>query len=479
MRSIILASIALSLATVSSAKITLPHVIGSNMVVQHSSDINLWGMADPDTKVTIKTSWNGKKTETRSDKDGNWKTTVTTPPASFEPLSITISDGEPLVLDNILSGDVWVCSGQSNMEMPLKGFTTQPVEGSLNHIMTAGKKADKLRFFTVERKRSYNDDQKDCGGEWQVASPQSAANFSAIGYFFGNSLSEAIDVPIGLIATDWGGTKIEAWMPLDALKECVSEKQYQEKQGNHWCKPSELYCGMIAPIRDFKAKGFIWYQGESNKEDIDHYDKMQAKMVERWRSDWGDKNNEMPFLYVMIAPYIYEGGVRDIAYPLFVEAQVRALDIIPNSGMATTTDVGEERLIHPSKKEPIGQRLAALALAKTYGMKGFEPNTARVVSHRVEKGKMILTMDNVNDGMDPWARTPIVGFEIAGEDKLFHPAKAWVRDNPRNEIQVWNDEVKNPVAVRYAFRNFVPANLTNTYGIPVAPFRTDNWNDVK
>ena len=458
--------------------IELPHIIGSNMVVQQNSDFKLWGKASPNTKVTLSASWDKNKVSTKSDAEGNWTLSVRTPPASFTPLSITISDGEPLTLDNLLSGDVWICAGQSNMEMPLSGFTSQPVDDSLDHIMKASQKRDNLRFFTVDRVRSYDDEKVDCGGEWLVCSPQSAAEFSAVGYFFGNNIAEATDIPIGLIAADFGDTRVEAWMPLDALREATDEKGFEEKHSNHWCKPSEMYCGIIAPIRDFKAKGFIWYQGESNRKDYHDYAKLLAKLVERWRKDWGDTDGSMPFYYVQIAPFIYDGS-REISCPLFVEAQEQALDLIPNSGMATTTDLGEEYMIHPSRKSEVGQRLAALALLQTYNMGGFEAKAPRLNSFRVEDGKIILKMDNADKGVGPWSHGPIVGFEIAGEDRVFHPARAHTSDNPKGEVRVWSDEVKNPVAVRYAFRNFIKGNLQNTFGIPAAPFRTDNWNDVK
>ncbi len=478
-RIFIVMAVALSMAITSFAKVIMPNVLGNNMVIQHSAEVNLWGTANPESKVTIKVSWDKRKITTRCDVEGRWAAAIHTPAASYEPLSVSISDGdEPVVLKNILAGDVWICAGQSNMEMPMHGNNSQAIEGALDHILNGASKADKLRLFTVGRTRSYDNEFENCEGEWECASSESVSDFSAVGYFFGNAISNATDIPIGLIAADWGDTKVEAWMPLDALKQCVSKDQYDAKHSNHWCKPSEMYCGMIAPIRNFRAKGFIWYQGESNLKDIDHYDVMLAQLVARWRSDWGDNDNSMPFYFVQIAPFIYSGS-RDISYPLFVEAQLRAADIIPNSGMATTTDIGEEYSIHPAKKREVGQRLAALALSQTYGKGGFEPVGPRLKSYEIKDGKVVLTMSNAERGMNPWTLEPLMGFEIAGPDKVFRPAKAWTSDKPKEVITVWSDEVKEPVAVRYAFRNFIPANLTNTYGIPSAPFRTDNWNDVK
>lgn len=462
-----------------SATIVLPKILGSNMVLQQNSEVNLWGTAKPNAKVKVTASWNSDKVQTVSDENGRWAVKVQTPAASFNPQSVVISDGEKLTLDNILIGDVWICSGQSNMEMPVKGYNSQPVENSMNYILTAKEEEGRIRMFKVGWARSYDEDQDDCiSGEWESASSESIANLSAVAYFFAHHLTRALNMPIGVITPYWGGTRIESWMPLSALKECVTAEQYEQKQTVHFIKPSELYCAMIAPIRNFTAKGFLWYQGESNLGDIDHYDTMMARMVQQWRSDWGDKDNNMPFYYVQIAPYVY-GGSQDIAYPLFVESQVRALKKIPNSGMAATTDIGEEYCIHPAKKFEVGQRLAGLALSQTYGLKGFETRTPLLESYEIKDGKVILSFSNADKGLNPWFQTPIAGFEIAGADKVFHPAKAWTSDNPRDKVTVWSDEVKEPVAVRYAFRNFIPCNLCNTFGIPVVPFRTDNWNDVK
>ena len=256
-----------------SATIVLPKVLGSNMVLQQQSEVNLWGKAEPNKKVTVEVSWSDAKILTRSDAEGRWAVKVATPEASFTPQSITIGDGESLTLDNILIGEVWVCSGQSNMEMPVKGFHCQPVEKSIDYILSGAEQADNIRMFTVPRARSYGEDREDCeGGEWFCASPQSVADMSAVSYFFAYALTHAEGIPVGVITTNWGGTRVESWMPLDALKDCVSAERYEQKINMGGIRPSELYCAMIAPIRNFTARGFLWYQGEANLGDIDHYD---------------------------------------------------------------------------------------------------------------------------------------------------------------------------------------------------------------
>lgn len=476
MKRLLLAIIAVGFALSASAKIELPHILGSHMVLQQNAMVNLWGKATPNSKVNITVSWAPlRRVQTTADKDGNWSAKIDTPAATFEPQTVKISDGETLTLTDILIGDVWITSGQSNMEMVVKGFGRQPVENSLNYILAGGKEANRIRMFTVKRDRSF-EEKSDCEGEWSRASSESVANMSATSYFFALNLVNAIDIPIGIVTANWGGTRIESWMPQAALEDILTPEQIAKKKEASSVKPTELYCAMIAPIRNFTAKGFLWYQGCSNLDDNDHYDTMMARMAEQWRKDWGDSKNEMPFYYVMITPYSY-GDSNAISYPLFVENQARALEKIPNSGMAATTDIGEETCIHPSKKFEVGQRLAALALAKTYGQLGFEADAPQMAAYSIKDGKAVITISNSENGLSPWYGEAVVGFEIAGADKVFHKAQATI--SAQKEVTVWSDKVAQPVAVRYSFRNFAPGNLKNMFGIPVIPFRTDNWNDVK
>ena len=476
MKRLILTLVAACFALAASAKIELPSILCDNMVLQQNAMVTLWGKATPNAKVNITVSWAPlRRVQVVADKGGNWSAQVDTPAATFEPQTVKISDGETLTLRNVLIGDVWVCSGQSNMEMPVKGFDRQPVENSLDYILAGNKYANRIRMFSVKRARSF-EEQAECEGQWQVAAPESVANMSATAYFFALNVVNTIDIPIGIINTSWGGTRIESWMPQAALEDILSKEQIEKKKSQHDIKPTELYCAMIAPLRQFAAKGFLWYQGCSNLSDNDHYDTMMARMVQQWRSDWGDKSNAMPFYYVMIAPYIYQAS-DDTAYPLFVENQTRALSKIPNSGMAATTDIGEEKCIHPAQKFEVGQRLAALALKQTYGQLGYEPKAPQMAAYSIKDGKAVITMTNCENGLTPLYGEEVCGFEIAGADKVFHKAQATL--SATSQVTVWSDEVKQPVAVRYSFRNFAPGNLKNVYGIPAVPFRTDTWNDVK
>lgn len=476
MKKLILAVVAVLLSWGASAAIVLPKVLGSNMVLQQNSEVNLWGKADANKKVTIIVSWQKGKIQTVADGDGKWAVKVATPAASWDKHTITISDGEAVTLENILIGDVWVTSGQSNMEMPVKGWNGQPVENANEYIYSAAKYADKIRLFTVQKARSYNADKEDCdGGEWQKASPASVANMSAVGYLFAYNLIESVNIPLGIITSNWGGTRIESWMPMSALKDILTDEQIQAKHNAHSIKPTELYCAMIAPIRNFTARGFLWYQGCSNLHDESHYDVMMARMVKQWREDWGDKDNSMPFYYAMIAPHSY-GNSRGFDYPEFVECQLRALEQIPNSAMAGNTDAADEFCIHPAKKNEIAQRMAAFALRDVYGQGGVDVIAPTYASHRVDGSNIFVKFNNTGAGLCPGSGKPIAGFEIAGADKVFHAAEARLEGG---EVKVWSNEVKEPVAVRYAFRNYIPCNFMNIMGQPVVPFRTDNWNDAK
>ena len=486
MKRLVLLLLAIGVCCSVSAKIVLPRVLGSNMVLQQNTEVELWGKAEAGKRVTVEVSWLKSKLRTEADPNGDWSVKVQTPKGSFEKYSITFSDGEEVRLENVMVGDVWVCAGQSNMEMKMSGFDSQPVENSLSYIMNAGQMADHIRMFEVMNHRSYMKPMWDCvGGDWLVASSETVSWISATAYFFAYNLAKQLPYPIGFIAADWGGSRVESWMPMSALEDILTKEQIEHKHTLHNIKPTDLYCGMIAPINRFKARGFIWYQGEANlgyqsldyQGDIDHYDIMLKRMVEQWREDWGDRENQMPFYYVMIAPFYYCNSFEDTTLPLFIECQQRALDIIPNSGMAATTDLGEATCIHPAKKFEVGERLAALALAQTYGLKGYQPNAPMYVSHEVKDGKMMVKMKNAPYGLTPRYGAEVTGFEVAGADRVFHKAQATINGEV---VTVWSEEVKEPVALRYCFHN-VPdgGNLKNMYGIPAMPFRTDRWNDIK
>ena len=474
MKKILFLSLSLLTAAGMSAKVTLPSVLGSNMVLQQQCNANLWGKAAPSKKVTVTTSWDNRKYTVQA-ADSTWKTAVATP-AAGGPYSIRISDGEAIVLDNVMIGEVWICSGQSNMQMPVTGFPGQPVVGS-NEAILNGTNSD-IRMFVVRREvsdRPLDDCNTDTG--WQEATTESVAGFTAVGYFFGLNLYKVLGIPIGLIETDWGVTRIETWMDMETAQKV--EQNQVEKDKNHQApnKTAQLYNAMIHPLVNYTAQGFIWYQGESNIHtgNAHLYSQYMQQLVSLWRNEWG--NQQMPFYYVQIAPFVYEGDDKT-SVPLIVEQQLAAMDKIPYSGMASTTDIGSGPCIHPSQKIPVGERLALLALSKTYGKKGLICESPRFESVRFEDGKAIVRF-KTEGTLGPDYSGRIKGFEIAGADKIFVPARAeYIVGQP--EIAVSSTIVENPVAVRYAFRN-VPDQTTlyNTGGLPAFPFRTDDWNDAQ
>lgn len=479
---LLLIAVLIGAATISRAEVKLPAVLGDNMVLQRDSQVNLWGWAKPRKVVKIKTSWNRKRYRVRADADGKWLVKVVTTGAGG-PYSITFSDGKKTRLENILLGEVWICSGQSNMEMPVQGFLGQPCLHATETMRQARLYPD-IRLFTVARD-STDTPRDDCKGEWLLSDPKSVGAFSAVGYYFGRCLNQYLGVPIGLITTNWGGTNIEAWMSPESNAKLGVDEEYTKKNWDEYYFPcSVLYNGMVVPIVNYTAKGFIWYQGESNRGNYKEYADMQAEMIRQWREVWGDEN--MPFYITQIAPYRYSGAEKRRS-ALLVENQIKATKMVPNCAMASTTDVGTYSLIHEPDKLSVGERLAWLALSRDYGIEGVPAEAPTYKSMEIKEGKAVISFNNLcepNDQSDPrsfnWLDDQgqvvrsVKGFEIAGADKKFRPAKArilWMD----NQVEVWSDEVKEPVAVRYVFCNHSETNLKTTLGQPVVPFRTDDW----
>lgn len=466
----------LLLVLTAQGKVKLPAMMGSHMVLQQNSQVNLWGWADG-KKVTVTTSWDKRTYKTTTREDGSWMVKVNTPRGSYEPHSITIGDGPSVTLSDVLIGEVWICSGQSNMEMTLRGYPSQPVNHSLQTLLNAGEYSNRIRFITVPKTKEAIVRNDFEGGQWNVPSPETVLECSATAYYFAMQLTRSLRVPVGLVISSWAGSAIEAWMSEDAMKQvsgvdvaaAKSEKKYVS------LRLECLYNSMLWPVKDFTARGFLWYQGEANVNNWQHYAAMMTAMVKQWRELW--HNPDMPFYYVQIAPYFYENS-RGTNAALLREAQMKAQKSIPHSGLISTMDIGSEFCIHPSTKEVVGLRLAALALTGTYGV-GRLPATGPVMS-KVEynDSKAIVTFDNASTGLVP-AFTQLEGFEIAGSDKIFHSAEAKVVKRT-NAVEVWSEAVPNPIAVRYAFRNYM-GNLTlqNTFGQSAFPFRTDSWDDVK
>ena len=448
------------------AEIILPAIFNDNMVLQQKTGAAIWGKATPGNIVEITTSWDNNNYSTHANAQGNWKITVKTPSAGG-PYEITISDGEELKLSNVLIGEVWICSGQSNMAMPVKGYRNEPIIGSNEAIATSGN--ENIRLFTVSRDKSL-EPLDDLTGQWLECIPEHVAEFSATAYFFGSMIQQVLGVPVGLICSSWGGTRIEPWISEQGIKKFDWVTLPDKKQTGDFSQqlPTVLFNAMIKPLTGFSIRGALWYQGESNRNEPVRYTQLMPGLIENWRSEWGI--DDMPFYYVQIAPFDY--GPAGLNSALLREAQLKASTALPNTGMASLMDAGEKDCIHPADKRAAGERLAYLALAKTYGKKGFE-YSGPVLNNMVIEGNMIkLTFDHAANGLTTFGKD-LVNFKIAGENKRFYQATAFIT---REGITLFAPQVANPVAVRYAFDDFVIGELYNTEGLPASSFRTDDWD---
>jgi len=448
-----------------SGQLKLPAIFGDNMVLQQKSDVAIWGIASGNSTVKVTTSWNKKSYSAKAGADGKWKVKVSTPSAGG-PYEVIVSGSNTIRLKNVLIGEVWVCSGQSNMEMPVKGYKNQPVKGSNEVIATSAN--PQIRLFTVTRATNLQL-QDDFSGTWKVCEPENVSQFSATAYFFGLMLNKALDVPVGLVNTSWGGTRIEPWISEAGLKnfDFVTLPDRNQTGNLSPQTPTVLFNAMINPMVGYGIRGGIWYQGESNRNEPDKYLKLLPGMVENWRSLWGV--GDFPFYYVQIAPFNYGPGGLNSAY--IREAMLKASTAIGNIGMACIMDVGEEFCIHPADKKAAGDRLAFQALVKTYGQKGFASEGPLIKEMTVEGPVVKITFDNSVNGLTSFGKE-LKCFEIAGANKRFYPAEAFITGSG---ITCVSQYVNEPVAVRYAFSDFVIGDLFNTEGLPASSFRTDDW----
>ena len=458
----------LALPALLRAEVKLPAIFGDNMVLQQQTEAAMWGSATPNTTVRITTSWNKKSYSTRSDSDGKWKVKVTTP-AAGGPFTITISDGKAVTLRNVLSGEVWVCSGQSNMEMPMKGYRNQPITGSNEYIAISDN--PNIRLITVPKLASLVP-LDDFQGSWKLCESGNVSEFSATAYFFGLMLNNALNVPVGLINTSWGGTRIEPWISEAGFKSFdwvkLPDKNVQQEKLSPQT-PTVLFNGMINPIAGYGLRGAIWYQGESNRNEPAQYQKLMPGLAENWRSVWDI--GEFPMYYVQIAPFDYGPAGLNSAY--LREAQLKASNVIPNFGMACIMETGEKDCIHPANKKAAGDRLAYLALVKTYNLKGFACEGPFLKEMKVEGSLVRLTFDNAANGLTSFGK-PLTCFEIAGANKRFFPAEAFITNAG---VTLFCPMVNEPVAVRYAFKDFIIGDLFNVEGLPASSFRTDTWDE--
>jgi sialate O-acetylesterase len=465
----------------------VPSVFGDNMVLQQSQKVPVWGWAKPGTEVTVKFA--GQIRHARAGDDGRWQADLKPLKASSQPADLVIEAGETKTFTNILVGEVWLCSGQSNMEKPIgKQPGQKPCLNAEQELATAD--FPEIRLFKAEKVLAAEPrrDVQPASG-WLLCNSNSleAIKFSAAGYFFGREIHNRLKVPVGLVESSWGGTRIEPWTPPEGFQRVRSldgvAKPLSTTNKLTNTMPMAIYNAMIAPLVHFAIRGALWYQGESNcmgnQPDGPLYiDKMEA-LVGGWRQLWGE--GDFAFYYVQIAPFdYYTGKTRRVPYadalPEFWEAQTRSLRI-PKTGMIVTTDLVDDlKDIHPRDKLDVGKRLALLALNKTYGQKDVVCSGPVFKTMKIQDGQAVLSFDNVDGGLASKDNQPLTWFTIAGADKKFVPAQAVITNGT---VAVSAPDVAQPVAVRFAWSEIAQPNLANGAGLPAVPFRTDRFSVEK
>ncbi len=441
-------------------QLRLPAIFGDHMVLQQQSDVAIWGWSAPGEELSIRASWNKEEVKTKALNTASWKSSLKTPVAGG-PYTITIKGKSELVLRDVMIGEVWICSGQSNMEWSASTGIADATEDMPKANFP------EIRLFQIA-KSTAEFPQVRGDGQWQLCSPETMKTFSSVGYFFGKKLHTELKVPIGLVNASWGGTAAEVWTPKEKvdMDPELSESASQLKDREWWPKkPGVVYNGMIMPMVPYGIAGVIWYQGESNTVAPATYQKLMKTMIESWRSDFG---KEFSFYYVQIAPYKYGRQYEGV---LIREQQTRMLSI-PRTGMVVISDVVDNvEDIHPKFKKPVGDRLANMALAIDYKRPLLGYQSPVYKSMQVEKGKIRISFEYAQIGLISQGGDP-KQFLIAGEDHKFFPATAKIDGGT---VVVSAKEVKNPVAVRFCWDNTSLPNLFNKEGLPVSSFRTDSW----
>ena len=510
---VLISSVFILTHSFSFADVKLPRIFGDNMVIQRDMPAPIWGWSSANEEITITLSKQDDNVDdhstytTKADENGNWSATLkATPVGGPYRLEVVDSHSNSVTFENILFGEVWVCSGQSNMEWPVNASNNREEEIAVANYPN-------IRLFHIPREAS-GLPEIDVKAQWRPTAPETIRHFSAVAYFFGRHLNRELDVPIGLINTSWGGTRIEPWTPpigfksvpalasiteeiadidhdyraqlpekIDEIEEWIAEtKEALDKDApihqmpdnvhplTNSGRPTALYNSMIHPIVPYAIRGALWYQGESNmNEGAVYHEKMKA-LINGWREIWDQ--DDFPFYFVQLAPWNYDGGRGDnTRLPKLWEAQTATL-ALPNTGMVVTTDIGNIRDIHPRNKQDVGLRLALWALAKTYGNKDLVYSGPLYKSMSVEGNSIRIYFDHVGSGLVSRDDADLTWFQIAGEDQEFVDAAAVVDGNT---VVVSSDSVENPVAVRFGWHQIAEPNLMNKEGLPASPFRTDSW----
>lgn len=442
------------------ANVRLPSVLTDGMVLQQKSSVKLWGWCEPGEKVFVSPSWGPMTDSVAGSRDGRWVITIATP-AAGGPYTIGIRGYNTITLKDVLIGEVWVCSGQSNMEM-CENWGLPDVKAELPTCAN-----NRIRFFHVPRTTATSV-QDDCPGHWMACDSNELKSFSAVAYFFGKKLNKDLNVPVGLIEASWGGTPAEVWTPAELVTSDPVLKDNNEKlvPSTGWpYLPGYCWNAMLAPLTPFRIAGALWYQGESNVPTYDSYARLLTTMISSWRKAWDEP---LPFYYVQIAPFTY--GPKEPASLL--REQQAAVQNFAGTGMVVVSDlVNDTTDIHPKDKHDVGMRLANWALAMTYGQPGLSYKNPWESGFEVNGDKITVTVSDAPNGLVVKGKYVLTAV-IAGEDRVFYPAEAKLEGS---KLVLWSKLVKKPVAARYQFSNAGMGNVFSKEGLPLAPFRTDKW----
>ncbi len=465
-------------------KLSIASVLQSNMVIQQGKLFKVWGKAMNGSKITIAADWDKQKYKTTA-VNGEWMVQIKMPTINkgdFTAHTMTINSGdEKIELKNLLIGEVWIASGQSNMSMYMKPFLPYHYGAENYQQEIAAADYPSIRLLTVEKSNALTP-QDSFKGEWKLCNPENVATFSVISYYFARELFKDLNVPVGVVVSAYGGAAAQAFTAREVL---TADKELNELYVEPYlaspeakgvtARPSLIYNAMIYPLKNLSISGFIWYQGESNAGIHGRYPKLCTAMFNGWRKDFNQ--GDLPFYYPQVTPYNWKKhNPLEYGYAIFREEQESIL-ALKNTGMICTMDVGDSTIVHPSRKRQIGERLGWLALNKTYGMKNMQYEGPRYKEIKVVGDSVFVSYkkETLSNGLILQEGTAPLHFWIAGKDKIFYPATAVIVGN---EVHLYSKQVKDPVAVRYAFTNYPFTNLANRKGIPAFPFRTDNWDKV-
>ncbi len=474
------------LAPAARADVKLPALFTPHMVLQRDQADRVWGWADPGEEIAVSIA--GQTKSTKAGDDGKWMVSLDPMPAGG-PHKLTVKGKNEITLDDVLVGEVWVCSGQSNMQWAVGQSNDADLER-----LTAN--YPRLRFISVPQVGT-QEMKDDFDGKWEVCTPETVGQFSAVGYFFGRQLHQTLGIPIGLIDDAWGGSACEAWIRRDILEadakyaplierwkkmeaefasaDTPAERKKQlegQMRGN--ARPGNIYNGVLKPTIGYGIKGAIWYQGESNAGRAYQYRDLFPLMIQSWRDEWGQ--GDFSFYWVQLADFMKETTEPvDSAWAELREAQTMTAERLPNTGQAVIIDIGEGQDIHPRNKQDVANRLARHALKHDYGI-DIACDSPTYAGMQVKDGKIHVDFKNVGSGLKAFDFPDVLAFTVAGEDRKFYNASAKVLDT--DTVEITCEAVAKPVAVRYAWADNPDVNLYTREGLPVTPFRTDDWPGV-